>query len=94
MPTPELVEVVARAIEQALDSSDPNALAKAALKAHEEWLAEQRLKLAHIIAGHIGKPFEELKPTEVARKQCYDYGESQETILDIVDDVLAALAEE
>ena len=51
---------------------------------------EIRLKLAHVIAGHIGKPFDELKATEVERKQGYDYGESQETVLDIVDEVIKA----
>ena len=49
MPTPEVVQRVARAIEQALDSSDPNALAKAALKAHEEWLAERIPVMAEAI---------------------------------------------
>ena len=42
MPTPELVERVALALIQA-DGGTPHQKAKAALKAHEEWLAEQEM---------------------------------------------------
>lgn len=47
MPAPELVEHIAKAIEETIECGSPNAVALVAATAHEKWLASEGLSVVN-----------------------------------------------